>query len=234
MNYNEKTSINFDTIYSIGKSSEGYAYIKYFLKNHNNIKSFLDIGCGNGNLLKLMDKNISYLGVDSNAGIYKPKKNKYIKYFKTSEQTENYIKKQNKKFDCVVLMDVLEHTDTFLKLFNLALKKSNKYVVVGLPNEESFLSRLNFLLGKGIPTHGLEMVGTKPGHKHQWLIQYKPAFSLLNNSAKKNNFNFYNRYFFITLPNNFLKRIIYKFILIFLPKKIKMNNFCLIFSKKIN
>ena len=131
-------------------------------------------------------------------------------------------------------MDVLEHTDTFLKLFNLALKKSSNYVVVGLPNEESFLSRINFLIGKGIPTHGLEMVGTKPGHKHQWLIQYKPALSLLTNSAKKYKFSLYSKYFFITLPNNFLKRIIYKLILLFIPKKIKMNNFCLVFSRKIN
>ena len=230
----EKTIIINDMIYSIGKSSEGFTYLKYFLKNRKNIKSFLDIGCGNGNLLKLLDKNTSYLGVDANAGIYKQKKNKYIKYFKTSKQTENFIKKQNKKFDCVVLMDVLEHTDTFLDLFDLALKKSKNYVIVGLPNEDSFLSRINFFIGKGIPTHGLEMIGTKPGHKHQWLIQYKKALFLLTNSAKKYKFNLYNKYFYITLPNNYLKRIIYKIILFFLPKRIKMNNFCLIFSKKIN
>jgi len=230
MNYSKKTLLDDDTIYSIGKSSEGFTYFKYFLKNNNNIKSFLDIGCGNGNLKKLMNKDIAYLGVDSNAGIYKPKKNKYIKYFKNSKKTEEYINKL-KKFDCIALMDVLEHTDNFIDLFNIALKKSNKYVVVGLPNEQSFLSRVNFLVGKGIPTHGLEMVGTKPGHKHQWLIQYDMALSLLTNSAQSYKFNLYKKYFFITLPNNFLKRVIYKFILLFLPKKIKMNNFCLIFSK---
>ena len=84
--------------------------------------SILDIGCGNGNLKKLMNKDIAYLGVDSNAGIYKPKKSKYIKYFKNSKKTEEYINKL-KKFDCIALMDVLEHTDNFIDLFNIALKK---------------------------------------------------------------------------------------------------------------
>ena len=232
MNNNNKTSIDADVIYSIGKSSEGFTYFKYFLKNQKKVNSFLDIGCGNGNLLKLMDKETFYLGVDSDAGIYKKKKHKKIKYFNTSKQTENFIKKFNKKFEYVALMDVLEHTDSFLKLFELALNKSKKFVIVGLPNEDCFLSRINFLIGKGIPTHGLEMVGTKPGHKHQWLIQYKPALSLLINLSKKYNFDLCTRYFFITLPNNFFKRIIYKFILLFLPKRVKMNNFCLIFSKK--
>ena len=82
-------------------------------------------------------------------------------------------------------MDVLEHTDTFLKLFYLALKKSNKYVLVGLPNEDYIMSRLRFIFGKGIMTHGLEMINTKPGHKHQWFIQYKTAYPLLANACKK-------------------------------------------------
>ena len=72
-------------------------------------------------------------------------------------------------------MDVLEHTDTFLKLFKIALNKSKKYVLVGLPNEDYLISRIKFLLGKGLLTHGLEMINTKPGHKHQWFIQYKVA-----------------------------------------------------------
>ena len=88
---------------------------------------------------------------------------KNLKYFRNAAQTEIYLSKINKKkYDCVVLMDVLEHTDTFLKLFYLALKKSNKYVLVGLPNEDYIMSRLRFMFGKGLMTHGLEMI-----HTHQ-------------------------------------------------------------------
>ena len=81
-------------------------------------------------------------------------------------------------------MDVLEHTDTFLKLFSVALNKSNNYVLVGLPNEDYIISRLRFLFGGGIMSHGLETINYKPGHKHQWLIQYKTASSLLKKYAK--------------------------------------------------
>ena len=59
-----------DTIYSKGTSHEGYSFIKFFLKKKN-INSFLDIGCGNGILQKLISKNTNYLGVDANVGIYK-------------------------------------------------------------------------------------------------------------------------------------------------------------------
>ena len=70
-----------DTVYSKGRASCGYSFVKYFLKKNNDIKTFLDIGCGNGILLDLMNNKMKYLGVDADAGIYKRKKNKNIKYF---------------------------------------------------------------------------------------------------------------------------------------------------------
>ena len=223
-----------ETIYSKGPSSCGYSFLKYFLKKNKDIKSILDIGCGGGVLMKLVNKNTEYLGVDADAGIYKKKKHKKLKYFKSAIQTENYLDKTNKKYECVVLFDVLEHTDTFLKLFNIALKKSSKYVLIGLPNEDYIISRLRFLFGRGVMTHGLEMVNTKPGHKHQWLIQYKKAYPLLQKHGKKNKFNLLNTMFYVNQPKNFYKRIIYKTLLAFLPKTLQMNDFCLIFKKSVD
>ena len=63
-----------NNIYSIGPSNCGYNFVKLFLTKKNNIKSFLDIGCGNGMTLDLMNKEVDYLGVDANVGIYKKKK----------------------------------------------------------------------------------------------------------------------------------------------------------------
>ena len=229
-NLNNTYLVN-DTIYSKGTSHEGYSFVKYFLKKNKDIKSFLDIGCGNGILIKLMTKKINYLGVDANVGIYKKRKNNKIKYFKNAIATENYLIKLKKKHECVVLMDVLEHTDTFLKLFNIALKKSTKYVLVGLPNEDYIMSRLRFLFGKGILTHGLEMINTKAGHKHNWFIQYKIASALLIRNAKKYKFNLLNTMFYVNQPRSIIKRFIYKILLLFLPKHIQMNNFCMIFRK---
>jgi SAM-dependent methyltransferase len=223
-----------NTVYSKGPSSCGYSFLKYFLKKNKDIKSILDIGCGGGVLMKLVNKDTEYLGVDADAGIYKKKQHKRLKYFKSAIQTENYLNKINKKYECVVLFDVLEHTDTFLKLFNIALKKSSKYVLIGLPNEDYIISRLRFLFGRGVMTHGLEMVNTKPGHKHQWLIQYKKAYPLLQKHGKKNKFNLLNTMFYVNQPKNFYKRIIYKTLLAFLPKTLQMNDFCLIFKKSVD
>ena len=220
-----------DTIYSKGTSHEGYSCVKYFLEKKNNINSFLDIGCGDGILQKLINKNTNYLGVDANVGIYKKKKSKKIKYFKNARKTEEYLNNLNVKYDCVALMDVLEHTDNFLKLFKIALYKSSKYVIVGLPNEDYLIARLRFLSGKGVLTHGLEMINLKPGHKHQWLIQYKVALSLLENFANKNKFQLSEKLFYINQPSNIFKRIIYKVAIFFIPKTVMMNNFCLIFKK---
>ena len=220
-----------NTVYSKGPSSCGYSFLKYFLKKNKDIKSILDIGCGGGVLMKLVNKDTEYLGVDADAGIYKKKQHKRLKYFKNAIQTENYLDKTNKKYECVVLMDVLEHTDSFLKLFNIALKKSNKYVLVGLPNEDYIMSRIRFLLGKGIMTHGLEMINTKPGHKHQWFIQYKVASTLLEKNSKNSKFHLLDTMFYVNQPRSFIKRIIYKIMLTFLPKTLQMNDFCLIFKK---
>ena len=220
-----------DTIYSKGPTSCGHTFFKYFLQKNKNISSVLDIGCGNGVLLKLMNKKNDYHGVDANVGIYKKKKHNKIKYFKNSIKTEDYLISLKKKYECVVLMDVLEHTDTFLKLFKIALKKSSKYVVVGLPNEDYIMSRINFLLGKGIMTHGLEMINTKPRHKHQWFIQYKTALPLLTKNAKKYKFNFTSQLLHVIQPKNIIKRLIYKIMLFFLPKIVQVNCFCLVFRK---
>jgi len=227
---NSTYTIN-DTIYSKGPVSCSYSFIKNFLKKNTNIKSFLDIGCGNSVLLKLMNKKIDYLGVDSNAGIYKKRKHNKIKYFNTPIRTENYLVNLKKKYECVALMDVLEHTDTFLKLFNIALKKSSKYVVVSLPNEDYIMSRLRFLFGKGIKTHGLDLINKKHGHKHQWFIQYNTATPLLKNNAKKFKFTLSDTMFYVNQPKSNIKRFIYKIMLLFLPKLLQMNNFCLIFRK---
>ena len=232
MKYLNNIYIKENTIFSKGPSSPSYSFIKQFIKNQTDIKSFLDIGCGDGILMDLMKKNIDYLGVDANAGIKKINKNSKIKYFKTPNKTDNYLNRLKKKFNCVAIMDVLEHTDTFTKLFNIALKKSNKYVVVSLPNEDYLISRLRFLFGQGILTHGLDLVGSKAGHKHQWLIQYKLAKKILNSEALKKKFKLDRTMYYVGLPQTFYKRQIYKFILFFFPKRIQMNEFCFIFKKK--
>ena len=63
--------------------------------------------------------------------VYTKNKNKKIKYFNHGKQVDNFLNKLNKKFEVVTLMDVLEHTDTFVDLFKKSLKKSKKFVMIG-------------------------------------------------------------------------------------------------------
>ena len=65
--------------------------LSIFLKKIKKIKSCLDIGCGNGILLKIISKDIDYLGVDANVGIYKKRKSKKLKYFKTLFKLKNIL-----------------------------------------------------------------------------------------------------------------------------------------------
>ena len=47
-----------NTVYSKGPSSEGYSFMKYFLKKNKDIKSILDIGCGRGILMEIIDYQV--------------------------------------------------------------------------------------------------------------------------------------------------------------------------------
>ena len=80
-------------------------------------------------------------------------------------------------------------------------------------------------------SHGLETINYKPGHKHQWLIQYKTASSLLKKYAKKYNYSLEYTSFYVTLPKSLVKKFIYKVGLFFLPLHLQMNNFCMVFKK---
>ena len=103
--------------------------------------------------------------------------------------------------------------------------------MVALPNEDNFLSRIRFLQGKGILTHGLDMIDKKPGHKHQWFIQFNAASQLLKKNAKNYKFNLLNTMYFIQHPKNYLKRIVYKFLMFFVSRQTQMQCFCLVFKK---
>ena len=74
-----------------------YNLTKVFLSKHKDVESFLDIGCGDGVLLKLINKNIDYMGVDADVGIKKKKKHNKIKYFKNASKTEKYLINLKKK-----------------------------------------------------------------------------------------------------------------------------------------
>jgi predicted TPR repeat methyltransferase len=199
-------------------------------KNNIDIKSVLDIGCADGIVSKVIDKNIKYMGVDIGADIYKRTNSKNIYYIEDYVSLKNFIL-QNKS-DLCLLLDVLEHTFDFTDLFETSLQSANKYVFVSLPNEENIRNRIGFLLGKGIPVHSLDMVGKHVNHRHLWLIQMNKAKQILEEKAKEYNFILENEIYYISLPNTFYKRFIYKLIVDRLPYSVAVNGFGFLFRKR--
>ena len=58
------------------------------------------------------------------------------------------IMKEDRAWDMILLLDVLEHTRDFTGLFEQAMESAKHYVVVSLPNELFLLDRLRMLAGR--------------------------------------------------------------------------------------
>lgn len=123
-------------------------FIIDFLVNKVKKKNFLDIGSGEGFLLRAAyEKKFKVLGVDYDDYAIKNFNKKIIKFFIKSDP-EDFIKKSifnNKKFDIVALQNVLEHVPNpaslIINVKKILFKKS--YLLVQVPND---FKDLQFLL----------------------------------------------------------------------------------------
>ena len=150
--------------------------------------SILDIGCGDAVVSEYLTKGCSYQGLDiSDACIYEQRHdNPNVQYIEASKIPE--LMQTQGPWDMVQLLDVIEHTRTFTQLFELALKKSKKNVVVSLPNELFILDRLRMLAGQELNAHSLDRLNDPEGFKHQYIINIRKAKAILNKVAERNDF----------------------------------------------
>ncbi len=122
----------------------------------------LDIGCGDGLFMNLLIENEikNVYGVDcSDAAIDKCVK-KDLNVVKVDLSCEKLPYEDN-FFDCVVALDVLEHTlkpEIFLKEM---IRVSNHKLIIGVPNFSSFPARIQMFLGM-VPENNIE----KKGHAY--------------------------------------------------------------------
>ena len=147
--------------------------MKYFVKKiltKLDINNLLDIGCGDTYLYKQIKKNrlnINYTGIDINAGIYKVPKKRYVKIINKREE----LFKIKKKYDAIVLFDVLEHDAIFYDILNHFLNYSKKYLIISLPNEGQLLNRIKFFFLGKIDTMDIQtQYGKHYNHRHLWCI----------------------------------------------------------------
>lgn len=138
-------------------SEDSYYKYKNFIRilKKNNfdfkiIKKIIDIGCGNGEILRYLFQsqlfvNSSFIGYDiSKYAIKIAKKNFNIKYF-----NKNYLNSSKKKSDLVICADVFEHVDEEVIFLKKLLKKS-KFFLFNIPLDISLFSliRKNFFKNK--------------------------------------------------------------------------------------
>lgn len=114
-------------------------------------KSVVDIGCGDGFLLKKLlekDKNVRVLGLDiSPVALEKAKENGIDAIL--CDITEKLPFEDN-SFDSALLLDVLEHMFQPEPVLKEAVRISKGYVYISVPNFVSLPARIQVLLG-GIP-----------------------------------------------------------------------------------
>ncbi len=107
-------------------------YIKRYLKNNESL--FLDVGCGNGAVLKELHKYKNGYGIDISKLFIKEARSKGLKnvyYYKGDR-----LPFKDNFFDLIGSFNVLEHTsnpDRFIKEQVLKLKP-NGYLIISCPN----------------------------------------------------------------------------------------------------
>lgn len=111
-------------------------------------KSVLDIGCGDGFLLKkLLEKNkdIKALGVDISPVALEKAKTNGIDC--TLLDITEHLPFDDNSFGSVLLLDVLEHMFQPEPVLKEAVRIASKYVYISVPNFASLPARLQVLLG---------------------------------------------------------------------------------------
>lgn len=216
-------------LYGYGKVRLATHYYKSLIEPHSKGRSVLDIGCGDGIIGTIVGDDVEYRGLDIGAGIYGESDSSNISYIRNYPELLSAIgSSQN---DISLLINVLEHTFDFTDLFEKALENTKDLVFVALPNEESLLARLRFLIGKGILTHNLDMHGLHVNHRHLWLIQIPEAEKLLTMFASRHGFKLIEKSHYLGYPNTKWKRVLYRLGMSFLPWRLKAMGVSFLFKK---
>lgn len=101
-------------------SQDYILFLQDYVKK-NNIKSILDLGCGDFNLMRHFNfDNIEYLGLDIVSFIIKSNTEKYSQKNIIFEKMDIFTFKPSVKYDLVILKEVLQHlsNDNIIKLIH--------------------------------------------------------------------------------------------------------------------
>jgi len=152
-------------------------------KMGSNGLTLLDIGSDEEHLKELLPENIKYFSLD-----YKGNHN-YVRDLDTLPL------KIKEKFDIIVALEVLEHTQKPAEVMKelLKLAKPNSKFFLSMPNEYNFYNRLNFLIARKTSVQELFKVVEKHLHIHQPRVKDILNFFSLYISIEKATYCWYSR-----------------------------------------
>lgn len=169
----------------------------------DSVQSILDIGCGDGVVQDFINERISYSGIDVVGACIYPVSNSRDVQYVPGDKLFDVLEKERKR-DCVLLLDVIEHEESFVGLAGKAADIANNYIVISVPNELFFLDRLRFLGGKELPAHSLTLVDLPKGFKHQYIVDTRKAEDILVKYLDKRGFILDEIYDRELTPKNYL------------------------------
>ena len=108
--------------------SESWAIYRLILDSN----STLDLGCGNGamsQVVKKINKNCKYFGVDFQKKLISLAKKKYLSSKFVSDDLENFLSQKNKLYDTVMLWSVIKSFKNWREIILSSLNLSKKYLV---------------------------------------------------------------------------------------------------------
>lgn len=123
---------------SYGRLAQFKAEVINNFVNQNNIRSVIELGCGDGNQLKLF-KIAQYTGYDVSKTIIKKNKKLF-----SSDKTKTFkvlMNKISENADCTLSLDVIYHLvedNIFENYMKLLFSASNKYVVIYSSNKDEY------------------------------------------------------------------------------------------------
>lgn len=169
-----------DTIWKEKKSKDGL--------NENNekviqllegekIKSILDVGCGEGNLLiELKKKRLNVQGIDISEEALEKAKQRKLNVKKAD--LDKGLPLNANSFDAVITVSVLQHLFEPQKLINEMQKVSKKLVIINVPNHFYWKYRIKYLFGKHPDT-------LKSEHSHIRIFSRSKIIEMIKKSSLK-------------------------------------------------
>lgn len=153
--------------YLVSNFLNNFKDLMNLVKRQSQINTICEVGCGEGELLKLIRKQFPQAEVYatdlSQTEIQKAEQRNQGGNIKFSVQNiEGLSKYQDKQFDLVICAEVLEHVNHPKKGLEELKRISKEYVLLSVPNEPVW-RLLNMIRGKYLLN-----LGNTPGHVNHW------------------------------------------------------------------